>query len=89
MRIPLATGWYSFDRPAIYQIEVAGRLPSSWADGVAGMSINVTTGAGGGPISVLRGEIADQAALCGFINQLYDWQLTILSVVRLEDAHSG
>jgi hypothetical protein len=85
----LSTGRYSFDRPAVYQIQVLGRLPSSWSGGVAGMAIDVTTAVGEGPISVLRGEVADQAALCGLINQLYDGQLTILSVVRLEDVHGS
>ena len=89
MRTPLARGRYSFDRPAIYQIRILGRLPSSWSDAVAGMAIDVTTAADEAPVTVLRGEMADQAALCGLINQLYDLQVTILSVVRLEDTHGS
>ncbi len=45
--------------------------------------------AGEEPVTVLRGVVADQAALCGLLNQLYDLQLTILSVVRLDDAHGS
>jgi hypothetical protein len=86
---PLARGRYSFDRPAIYQIRILGRLPSRSSDTVAGMAIDVTTAAGEAPVTVLRGEIADQAALCGLINQLYDLQLTILSVVRVCEARSS
>jgi hypothetical protein len=86
---PLATGRYSFDLPAVYQIRILGRLPSRWSDAVAGMTIDVTTAADETPVTVLRGEIADQAALCGLINELYDLQLTILAVVRLEDAHGS
>jgi hypothetical protein len=97
MKGPHVTGQYSFDRPAVYQILLQGRLPGTWWNAVPGMAIDVThgvtgdfIGAGGEePVTVLRGEVADQAALCGLLNQLYDLQLTILSVVRLQDAHGS
>ena len=88
-----ATGQYSFDRPAVYQILLQGRLPRSGWNAVAGMAVevtgDVTLTAGEEPVTVLRGEVADQAALCGLLNQLYDLQLTILSVVRLDNAHGS
>ncbi len=89
MRTPLAASWYSFDRPAVYQIRILGRLPSRWLDGVAGMTIDETTAADEAPVTVLRGVVADQAALCGLVNQFYDMQLTILSVVRVSEAHGS
>ena len=89
MNGPRATGGYIFDRPALYQIRLRGRLPPTWSDPVTGMAIDVTTAAGEEPVTALQGEVMDQAALCGLLNQLYGLQLTILSVVRLEDAHGS
>ncbi len=89
MNGPRATSRYSFDRPAVYQILLQGRLPHTWWNTVTGMVADVTVMPGDEPMTVLRGELADQAALCGLLNQLYDLQLTILSVVRLEDAHGS
>jgi hypothetical protein len=89
MNGPLVTGRYSFDRPAVYQIRLQGKLPTTWSDRVAGMAIDASTAAGEEPITALRGEVADQAALCGLLNHLYTLQLTILSVVRLEDTHDS
>ena len=31
-----------FDRPAVYQIRLQGRLPANWSDSVAAMAIEVT-----------------------------------------------
>ena len=45
--------------------------------------------AGEEPITALCGEVSDQAALYGLLNQLFDLRLTILSVVRLEGAWAG
>mgnify|MGYP000953423358 CR=1 FL=1 len=94
MNVPPTTSRYSFDSPAVYQIQLQGRLPQSWWNPMAGIAIEVTddvigdltVAAGEEPVTMLRGEVADQAALCGLLNQLYDLQLTILSVVRLEEA---
>lgn len=94
--IILMTSRYSFDRPAVYHIRLQGRRPQAWAYAAAGlvadMKIEVTKAAGGvvpageEPITALRGEVADQAALYGLLNQLYALRLTILSVVRIEGA---
>lgn len=89
MNGPRATSRYSFDRPAVYQILLQGRLPRTWWETVTGMVVDVTVVPGDEPMTVLRGELTDQAALCGLLNQLYDLQLTILSVVRLDDAHDS
>jgi hypothetical protein len=36
------------------------------------------------PVTTLRGELGDQAALAGVLNTLYEMHLTVLSVKRLE-----
>lgn len=86
-----------FDRPAVYQIRLQGRLPATWSDAVTAMTIKVTGdmsgdaigGAGEKPVTELRGEVVDQAALRGLLNEIYALQLTILSVVRVEDAYGS
>ena len=94
-------GRHYFDRPAVYQIRLQGRLPPNWSDAVAAMTIEVTSevttgattditaGAGEKPVTALRGEVADQAALRGLLNEIYALQMTILSVVRVEDVYGS
>ena len=82
MNGPRATSRYSFDRPAVYQILLQGRLPRTWWNAVAGMVVDmtgdVTMVVGEEPVNMLRCEVADQAALCGLLNQLYDLMLNSL-----------
>jgi hypothetical protein len=86
-------GRHYFDRPAVYRIRLQGKLPPNWSDAVAAMTVEVTgevtgeamTGAGEMPVTALHGEVADQAALSGLLNEIYGLQMTILSVVRVED----
>jgi hypothetical protein len=86
-------GRHYFDCPAVYQIRLQGRLPPNWSDAVAAMVIEVTTdmtaGADEKPVTALRGEVADQAALRGLLNEIYALQMTILSVVRVEDVYGS
>jgi hypothetical protein len=86
-------GRHYFDRPAVYQIRLQGRLPPNWSDAVAVMASEVTTDMTGGavqkPVTALRGEVADQAALRGLLNEIYALQMTILSVVRVEDVYGS
>ena len=69
-----------FDRPAIYQISVQGRIEPDWSDRLAGMALRLTTQDGRPPVTTLDGELSDQAALLGVLNSLYELHLTILSV---------
>ena len=72
-----------FDRPAAYQISVQGRIDLTWSDRLEGMTICLTTGEAGSPVSTLEGELSDQAALAGVLNTLYELHLAVLSVKRL------
>ena len=42
----------------------------------------------GVPVTTLCGELPDQAALAGVLNQLYLLRVTVLSVTRVEDVQS-
>ena len=72
-----------FDRPAIYQISVQGRIDPTWSDRLAGMALRLTTQDGCPPVTTLDGELSDQAALLGVLNSLYELHLPVLSVICL------
>lgn len=78
-----AAGRHPFDAPAVYQIRIEGFLEAAWSDRVEGMVIYVEQAEDGRPITTLRGELADQAALSGILVMLYDMQMTVMSVLRL------
>jgi hypothetical protein len=63
-----------------YEIHFQGRLDARWASLFDGMSL--TSGADG--TTVLRGGVADQAALHGLLARLRDLGLPLLSVVQVE-----
>jgi hypothetical protein len=69
-----------FDQPANYQISVLGRIDPSWSDRLEGMTIHPSSGGADSPITMLDGELRDQAALAGVLNTLYELHLTVLSV---------
>ena len=72
-----------FDRTAIYQIKVQGRLDERWAHWFDGMSIALEQAEDGSTVTVLAGSVADQAALYGLINRMRDLGLPLISVGRV------
>jgi hypothetical protein len=68
----------------IYQIIVQGCLDPSWSDWFSGMVITNDTGKDAQLTTTLHGNMEDQSALRGILNQLWDLNLTILSVNRVE-----
>ena len=75
---------FTFKETAIYKIVVEGELDDSWSDRL-GLQITVQKKTGKKPKSMLVGYIADQAALSGILNSLYDMHLTVISVNMLTD----
>lgn len=66
--------------PAVYEIRVQGRLDSDyWSQWFDGMIVTVINGE-----TLLRGPVADQAALYGLISRLRDLALPLLSVRIIE-----
>jgi hypothetical protein len=73
----------SMDKPATYyRVKVQGRLTENWSDWFSGMT--VTFEGGSAPITTLTGAVADQAALRGMLCKLWDLNLTLISVRRIE-----
>ena len=76
---------FSFIKPAVYKIKVQGDVNVSWSERLAGLQIIKEESENNKPISVLIGQINDQAALSGILNALYENHLSIISVNLLED----
>jgi hypothetical protein len=62
-----------------YEVRVQGRLDPRWAAWLSGLAISHTRDG----TTVLRGQLADQAALHGLLHQLRDIGLPLLSVVQV------
>jgi hypothetical protein len=67
------------DQAAVYQIQVRGKLNESWSDWLSGMTITSESG-----ITTLTGPVADQAALRGLLSRIWDLNLILISVTRIE-----
>ena len=76
-----ATG--NHPRPT-YEIRVLGELDAGWQQWLNGLAITLTYGAGQAPTTTLVGPVVDQAALRGLLCRLWDLNLTLISVRRLE-----
>lgn len=74
------------DSIAYYQIFVAGELDEQWSDWFSGMT--VTAGDGPRRRSILAGY-ADQAALRGILNKLWDLNLVLIAINRVEHPASA
>jgi len=82
-----ATSWkgLKLETPATYRIRVQGRLDDTWADRLGGMAITTGTTADKPSVTILVGHLADQAALSGVLNTLYELHLPLLSVNNLDE----
>ncbi|MBN1179755.1 MAG: hypothetical protein JXD18_11105 [Anaerolineae bacterium] len=67
------------DENRVYRIEVAGRLDESWARWFEGLAMAFTDDA-----TIFSGPMVDQAALRGVLNKMWDLNLVIRSVTRVE-----
>ena len=65
---------------SIYRIRVSGFLDAGWSAHIGGMSVHHQADADGNSMTILTGELADQAALYGVLNGLYGLGFSLLSV---------
>ena len=68
--------------PLTYQIQVEGKLDEGWSEWFRDMTVTFERASDGSPITTLTGPVADQAALRGILNRIWDLHLTVLSVTR-------
>jgi hypothetical protein len=71
------------DERAFYHIRILGHLDESWSDHLSGMSITHIPGTTGSQETLLTGEVADQAALMGVLNALYDMGFSLILVEKV------
>lgn len=72
-------------QPARYSIGVQGVLDASWFDMFTNLTVTCDAGANVQPITVLTGQMLDQAMLVGVLNSLYGLGLCLLWVECLEN----
>ena len=77
-------GHPSMQRPAIYRIRVRGQLDTKWSERLEAMNITEAQQPDGEKESILVGRLADQTALAGVLNTLYELHLPVLSMDCLE-----
>lgn len=68
------------DQPAVYQIQIQGRLKESWSRWFDDMEITDKSDADGPTITSLTGKVADQSALHGVLNRIRDLNIPLISV---------
>ena len=77
----------NFSAPGNYRIEIQGHLRADWSDRFGAMRISSpeTDSA----VTVLQGNVSDQAELAGILNTLHEFHLSLLSVQYLGDEPSS
>ena len=70
--------------PVFYQIKVEGKIRESWSDWLNNMKIYAGEGNDQAQTTTLIGKVTDQPALRGILCKLWDLNLTIISICRLE-----
>jgi hypothetical protein len=71
---------------ACYQFEVVGHLDVKKATWFAGLTLTNDYGEDGTPITIMRGEVLDQAMLHGLLTVIRDLGLPLLAVNRIKHA---
>ena len=74
---------------ATYEIRVEGELDKDWVDWFDGMAIAVDEADDGLVTTTLTGPTNDQPALRGTLSKLWDLNLTLVSVRRIEGTAEG
>jgi hypothetical protein len=75
----------SFTDPAIYRIVVQGQVDPKTANELWGLQVTTIKTKSQKTLSVLVGQISDQSALSGILQQINDMHLTVVSVNMLSE----
>jgi hypothetical protein len=76
-------------QPTTYEIRVRGQIGKRWQHWFDGMATVLDSGRDGSPITTLTGMVIDQAELRGILNKLWDLNLTLVSVTRVQEDSAG
>ena len=66
------------DQRAAYQVKVRGRISADWSEWLNGVTITPEDNA------TIIDAMVDQAALRGILCRMWDLNLTLVSVIRME-----
>jgi hypothetical protein len=69
--------------PSKYEIRLKYHLDDCWSHQFADMSLTTGFDGDGSPITVLSGNLIDQAELHGILARIRDLSMTIISVNRI------
>jgi len=72
------------EEPLTYRIRVQGILDPNWSEWLESMSIVAERQPDGCDSTVLTGRVVDQAALRGILTRLWDLNLDVISVTRID-----
>jgi hypothetical protein len=67
--------------PRLYEIRISGHLDARWVMSFDGMTLTPDEDG----TTVVRGVLADQAALHGVLQRLRDAGLPLISIIQLDD----
>ena len=70
---------------AVYRIVVQGELDDKWSAWFNDVMVTLERTGDDLPLTVLTAEVVDQARLRGILNKLWDMNLTVISLNRLEE----
>ena len=68
------------EKKNIYQIKVQGELNQNWSTRLGDMRLSIDKSGDEGVVTVLVGELRDQAELTGVLNTLHELHMNIISV---------
>lgn len=72
------------DRPEVYRIKVQGRLGETWSKWFDDMAITLEKTGDGSTLTTLTGPVVDQVALRGILDKIWNLNLTLIHVSRIE-----
>ncbi len=73
-------------RPIQCCITVRGRVAPHWSRWLGELQLSYRADGGDGTVTDLKGTLADQSALQGVLNRIWNLNLTVLSVRTSADA---
>lgn len=79
----------TFETSAVYRIRVMGHINDGLSDHLSGMIITRAFTADKKPMTILVGQLRDQAALSGVLNELYELHLPLLTVESLTEGRTS
>ena len=75
----------AFPTPATYRIRIQGHIDDSWVNQLEGLVITKAFSASKQPVTILVGQLANQASLSRVLNTLHELRLPVLSVENLDE----